>query len=338
VGVRFALLLLFTSAFAGCTAEPAVPPAPADLHEPVRTTPESTKAPTVGPTPTPSPSPRPSPAPSPTSAAPRASPPPAGGPVAKIDQSAEHVVVGSPVTLHARDSEDPAGGGLTYAWGLGDGSTSSNEQVVHTYDRDGTFTVRLTITDVNGRSSEATAQVTADSTTYEQAVWFNHDTTELDVLVLGAEDPVVGAAIQRGIEVWENGIAEMAPDLGLVLRVHWAQDGVPPSLDPHIVFVPQGFMAVYPVAARCVSTAPMMAGWGDPVHVAAHEFGHCLGLEHVFEAGEEYEPAMDIMGGGQSGHFSCPSDLNVHVLRMVFSGQTGNVEVPASGYRQASTC
>ena len=162
------------------------------------------------------------------------------------------------------------------------------------------------------------------------------------MLVLAVDDPVVGDAIRQGILTWEQGLANMDPELAarLELRVHWAPDGVPPAGIAHdILFVPQGFLATqsYPVF-RCISTAPMLAGWGSMVHTAAHEFGHCLGLSHVFEHGVEYSPSEDIMGGGLTGVTSCPSNLNVAILKMALDGKTGTLGMPRSYYEQVSSC
>ena len=57
---------------------------------------------------------------------------------------------GSPVGFSAAGSNDPDGGPLTYAWSFGDGGSSSDELVTHTYTQDGVFHVRLILTDVQG--------------------------------------------------------------------------------------------------------------------------------------------------------------------------------------------
>jgi hypothetical protein len=181
---------------------------------------------------------------------------------------------------------------------------------------------------------------------YEQPVWFTWTKLELDVMVLGVNDPVIGKAIRDGIARWEFSIKNNAPAWlanGLKLRVYNPTlDPLPPSgFQPtgiDIYVVPQGFMAIR-TANVCVSTAPMIVGWGNLVKVVMHEFGHCLGLGHIFNHGQEYEPSFDVMGGATSGSPPCPSNLNLRVLERVYGGVVGQpsggrLTISASQYVQ----
>ncbi|MDB5295493.1 MAG: domain containing protein, partial [Phycisphaerales bacterium] len=79
-------------------------------------------------------------------------------------------VAGMPVTVSATDSNVPNSPlYATYAWDFGDPSGAYNRlpgwTAGHVYDRAGTYTVRLTVTDGNGKSSttSTTVSVTGDS-------------------------------------------------------------------------------------------------------------------------------------------------------------------------------
>jgi PKD repeat protein len=57
-------------------------------------------------------------------------------------------------------SSDPDGTIVAYDWDFGDGSTGSSEMPTHTYTRDGSFTVTLTVTDDGGDTATDTTVAT----------------------------------------------------------------------------------------------------------------------------------------------------------------------------------
>ncbi len=92
-------------------------------------------------------------------------------PVAKIiliEGSSTRIEVGSTVNFEAIESYDPEDGVLKtdgYLWDLGDGSVHSDEKLSdrffrHVYEKTGTYTVSLTVTDQVGLTDSTTIQVT----------------------------------------------------------------------------------------------------------------------------------------------------------------------------------
>jgi glucose/arabinose dehydrogenase len=82
-------------------------------------------------------------------------------PTASIAASPTAGAVPLTVQFSGSGSSDPEGGTLTYAWNFGDGSTSTGATVSHTYQSNGTYTARLTVTDPGGLQSSATQTITA---------------------------------------------------------------------------------------------------------------------------------------------------------------------------------
>ncbi len=68
-------------------------------------------------------------------------------PTALFRFSPTHPVVGQTINFDASYSSDMDGDDLTYQWNFGDGATSNDEVVQHTYTRPSSFDVRLTVSD-----------------------------------------------------------------------------------------------------------------------------------------------------------------------------------------------
>jgi type II secretory pathway pseudopilin PulG len=68
-------------------------------------------------------------------------------PTASAKASASWIFAGGSVAFSATDSSDPDGDALSYAWNLGDGTTSNAASVTHYYGYSGTYTITLTVSD-----------------------------------------------------------------------------------------------------------------------------------------------------------------------------------------------
>ena len=87
-------------------------------------------------------------------------PPPAAGPTAEAG-GPYTVGEAQPLTL---DGSGSKGNITTYAWDLGDGTPGAGVKPVHTYpDGPKQFTVKLTVTDTQGRTASDTTQVTVNN-------------------------------------------------------------------------------------------------------------------------------------------------------------------------------
>ncbi len=84
-------------------------------------------------------------------------------PVAVITAPPTTGIVGVALSFNGSGSTDPNiafGDALTYAWGFGDGGTSTLATPNYTYTAAGTFTVTLTVTDSAGLTNEVTTIIT----------------------------------------------------------------------------------------------------------------------------------------------------------------------------------
>jgi PKD repeat protein len=81
------------------------------------------------------------------------------GPEARFDISPVVVYAGDTVELDAGPSSGPASF-VSYAWDLGNGATSAGRVVTTSYDAPGTYLVRLTVQDANGKSDTLEEMIT----------------------------------------------------------------------------------------------------------------------------------------------------------------------------------
>ena len=80
-------------------------------------------------------------------------------PVAQATVSNPAPYPGDAVTFDASASRDATGHIVSYAWSFGDGGTGEGVTATHTYSEQGSYTVRLTVTDNEGAASDTTLVV-----------------------------------------------------------------------------------------------------------------------------------------------------------------------------------
>lgn len=98
--------------------------------------------------------------------------PPNGAPVPAFVVTPTPVTTYKPVTFDAsgtRDENAPCGANCSYAWDFGDGSAGTGMVTRHEFRLAATYTVRLTVTDVRGRSATTSQPVTVTATAAPKA-------------------------------------------------------------------------------------------------------------------------------------------------------------------------
>lgn len=100
--------------------------------------------------------------------------PPNNAPVPSFVVTPTPVTTYTPVTLDASGTTDegqPCGNNCIYAWDFGDGSAATGQVVGHEFRTAGSFTVRLTVTDLRGRSATTAQAVAVTQTPRPTAVF-----------------------------------------------------------------------------------------------------------------------------------------------------------------------
>ena len=84
-------------------------------------------------------------------------------PVLGIQALPQEAYAPSTIAFDASNSSDPEGGSVIVEWDFGDGAGAMGTTVVHAYEQEGTFQVRVTVTDPQGAFSSATIPISMRS-------------------------------------------------------------------------------------------------------------------------------------------------------------------------------
>ena len=213
------------------------------------------------------------------------------------------------------------------------------------------------------------AQTSASAaTTYVQPVWFTWNKAVLDVLIVPPEHGqiynsygVLGGssggvnelnpyensylrATEQSAADWKRAINTFGAgwlSSGLVINNYVVgRDNIPQSAltNPEIVVTSDQNKG--PILGVSVSTRPCIVDnskffitsftYEDMYNISAHEYGHCLGLDHSFGTPDDSTITHDVIyatyndnPGVIGNHRHCISNLNVKGLERVFGGLFG---------------
>jgi len=157
--------------------------------------------------------------------------------------------VNEKVDCTAADSEDPDGDVLAYVWDFGDSSTGKEKTVSHAYAKDGSFTVRLTVSDPAGMSDVEEHSVTIKPALSTAAASKTKSST--------AKTKVEGAAVVTTIAEIKDAAS------GTEVALNGWVSSVPGSLGQNLFYLTDGTSGI---AVRSTVTMPKLK-IGDAVKV-----------------------------------------------------------------------
>lgn len=202
--------------------------------------------------------------------------------------------------------------------------------------------------------------------TYDQPVWFTWSQRHVDVLIIPADHgPITNGhgvlagnpvdelqpcansytrAMRRSAQGWKTAIDAYGPTWlkGLTFTINVLGCDPAPSTStltgPEIIVAADENKAT--ILGLSVSTRPCISlnskmlvqsfTYNDMYTVSGHEFGHCLGLDHVRDEHPDadiLDATVDEVIGTATNPRHCPSNLNVNTLKGVFAsafGQSGS--------------
>ena len=138
-----------------------------------------------------------------TSPAPPPPPPPPPNPVAK--PGGPYTSSTGTVTFDGSASTDPSGSQLTYSWAFGDSTMGTGMKPTHTYQRDGTFTVSLRVTNSANVSSAPSSTTAAIEPVLVGAGNVGTCGTNNDESTAQLLDAIPGTVFTTGDNVFQDG-------------------------------------------------------------------------------------------------------------------------------------
>jgi PKD repeat protein len=128
-----------------------------------------------------------------------------GQPMASFTFSPQSPNVGDTITFDATSSTPGAPGGsiISYSWDFGDGSTGTGRNVTHAYTTQGNFTVKLVVTDDQGRTASASRTVPVGVVSHKKLKEVVAGLIPGDPAGVSNPDVVIGdGEILQAIDMW----------------------------------------------------------------------------------------------------------------------------------------
>lgn len=159
-------------------------------------------------------------------------------PEASFTYAPEQVTEGAEVLFTDTSADEVEGSIVSWLWDFGDGATSEEQNPRHTFAASGSYTVRLTVTDSDGASSETSATIEVSPKSIAEIVWqfdfadggrligSSPAVGDKYVYVLSTAGDLVAVDRTAGTEEWRfdfisNGVSVMSTN-----------EGASPSVDP----------------------------------------------------------------------------------------------------------
>lgn len=159
-------------------------------------------------------------------------------PEASFTYAPEQVTEGAEVLFTDTSADEVEGSIVSWLWDFDDGATSEEQNPRHTFAASGSYTVRLTVTDSDGASSETSATIEVSPKSIAEIVWqfdfadggrligSSPAVGDKYVYVLSTAGDLVAVDRTAGTEEWRfdfisNGVSAMS-----------TTEGASPSVDP----------------------------------------------------------------------------------------------------------
>ena len=136
-------------------------------------------------------------------------------PTAKVSATPTRANIGESVSFSGVDSTDPDGTVTSYEWDFGDGTTASGATVAHAYSNEGTYTVKLTVTDNSGLSDTDTIKITVTTPRYTLSEAIDKNFVKAEITGSGASS---GDCINLKLTRVTSYTTEIRVPKGTVLR------------------------------------------------------------------------------------------------------------------------